>query len=359
MSRRHLRRCWRTAALAVLLLVAGGVNELHAAPTLKRSDFYRYRVWVDARAAQPDTAPTALFPAGEAADADGAPSLAPDRLDTAARSLITLEDMLVRNWTEARKATAEDCLDAARSYRDLGEHGAALTWYRRSAQARGLGSALPADIRREMFSSAVMTGDSLQVTVEVLNLVGLPELRPVVDTVELAFRWLVVHDGAANLDLFMQKVDGQLELLGPRVRFWAAYVHAMRGERHAALAQLLRLVGDAASPAALTPAQSDWVLRTVPDLLYLLDRRDDALRLYATLAEGRGEGAVWARYQVANQHLLAGDYERARPLFDEVCDAQAVGTWRARACALAGLVGRLAAVREGGESYGIDGIHGR
>lgn len=358
MSRRHLRRYARATLGAVLLLLGGGLTDLWAAPTLKRSDFYRYHRWVETRAGQPDSVSRSLFSLDEPAAAAGL-DLVPDRLGTAARSLVTLEDQLVRNWTDTKAFTAAQCLDAARAYRDVGEHAAALTWYRRSAQARGSASSVPAEVRHEMFASAVQTGDSLQVTVELLNLVGLASLAPVDRTVELAFRWLAVRDDGRNLKLLLDKVDGQLANLGPRNRFWAAYAHALREERDACLAQLLRLLADPAAPGELAPSQSDWALRTIPDLLYLDGRRDDALRLYAALSEGRGDGAAWARYQVANMHLLAGDYGRARPLFAEICDAEAEGGWRARACALAGLTDRLASIREGGETYGLDALHRR
>lgn len=358
MSRRRLRRSCSTAACAALLLLIGSVTDLRAAPTLKRSDFYRYRAWVAARDAVPASPDPVLFPYGEVAPADGI-DLVPDKLGTAARSLVTLEDVLVRDWTTAKSFSPDQTLGTARAYRDVGEHDAALTWYRRSAQSRGSAAALPADVRREMFACAVLSGDSIQVTTELLNLVGLARLEPVTDTLELAFRWMVVRDAGRNLDLLMDKVEGQLELLGPRVRFWCAYAHALRDEREECLGQLLRLVADADAPRALRPDQADWVLRMIPDILYLQDRRDDALRLYAALAASSGEGGAWARYQLANMHLLAGEYGRAQALFGELCDAEAESGWRARACFLAGVTDRLALIREGGETYGIDGLHRR
>jgi tetratricopeptide (TPR) repeat protein len=355
-----MRHNTSAAAVGVALLLITVVGDLQAAPRLSRSDFYRYRTWVRAHEAIVDApAPALPFPGAVGVVSNDTLAIEEGRLLTAAKSLGVLEDFLVREWKRAGAFTADQNLSTARSYRDVGEYDEALVWYRRAASASGGASSLGPEFRHETFAVAVVSGDSLQVTRELLNLVGLKDLSGDERTVELAVRWLVAVGDESNLDHLMRKVESQLSALGTRLQFWHAYVQAVEGDRDGCLTSLDRLLHRAGAAEGLPRDQREWILRTYADLHYLADRRDDALRLYNLLAELEGEAGGWGRYQLANHHLLAGDYAAAGELYESFCDRSARGTWVARACEMAVLTAQLDEIRKEGEPYGTDVIHGR
>jgi len=343
---------------AILLLTL--VSDTMAASRLKRSDFYRYRSLAAGYvSAIQDSAPQLQYPDGMILTENNLVDLRRGRLMSAARSLLNVEDILIREWNRNSQFTTDQSLTTARSYRDVGEFGEALKWYRRALHRGQVDDPGSAELRREMFSTAVLSADSLQVTEEFLNLMGLADLRKVESTLELAFRWMIVEDHGRNLDHLMAKVVGQIDGLGPRIRFWYSYVLAMRSDRGACLDHLLRLMAEPGVSGQLEPQQLGWVLRTIPDILYLEQGRDDALRLYHTLEELPGETGAWARYQLANGYFLAGDYTAARQLYGEFCNDQTQTSWRARACDMAAMVDQLASIQQEGVPYGTDSIHTR
>jgi len=360
MSLHPLRHNTLIAACGALLLLTTIVGDLQAAPRLSRSDFYRYRTWIRAEASQANESARALpFPGVAGVVITDTLDIEAGRLMTAARSLVVLEDFLVREWKRAGSFSADQNLSTARSYRDVGEYDEALKWYRRAGQAVGGSSKRAPELRHETFAVAVMSGDSLQVTRELLNLVGLKNLSREEPTVELAVRWLVAAGDERNLDHLMTKVEAQLKGLSPRLYFWRAYVQALDDDRDGCLASLEAILHRTGAAKQLERGQREWILRTYADLHYLAGRRDDALRLYNLLAELDGDAGGWGRYQLANHHLLAGEYAAAREIYDGFCDGTTQGTWTARACEMAALTAQLDEIRKEGEPYGTDVIHGR
>ena len=343
---------------AFLLLVIA--SDSMAAPRLKRSDFYRYRSWAtDFASSHVQTITTAKFPDASSTNHDDDLSSGQGRLMTAARSLLVVEDVLIREWSKSRRFTPDQSLATARSYRDVGEFAEALRWYRRSSLRHRDSNNDSGDIRREMFATAILSADSLLVTEEFLNLVGRTDLSKVEPTLVLAFRWMIAEDHGKNLDLLMRKTEGQIEKLGPNVQFWYSYVHAMREDRTACLKSLLNLLSAKDFSTELAPVQVSWVLRTIPDILYLEQKRDDALRLYPALEELPGETGSWARFQLANGYFLAGNYNKAQSLFSEFCSDPASTSWHTRACNMAAMMDQLASIQQEGVPYGTDSIHTR
>ncbi len=343
---------------AILLLVI--TSDSMAAARLKRSDFYRYRTWAtDYASSAVQSINTAHFPDASSRTPDDDLSNNQGRLMTAARSLLVVEDVLIREWSKSRRFTSDQSLATARSYRDVGEFAEALRWYRRSSLRQADSNNDSGDIRREMFATAILSADSLLVTEEFLNLVGRVDLTEVEPTLELAFRWMIAEDHGKNLDLLMRKTKGQIETLGPNVQFWYAYVQAMRQDRMACLKGLLSLLEAKDYASELAPVQVGWVLRTIPDILYLEQKRTDALRLYHVLEELPGETGSWARYQLANGYFLAGDYIEAQSLYSEFCSDPARTSWHARACNMAAMMDQLASIQQEGVPYGTDSIHTR
>ncbi len=344
-------------AIALLSLIA--VGDLQAAPRLSRSDFYRYHTWVKIHQDHAGDVEAVLsFPGLSMAVQRDTMAMSSDRLLTATRSLLVLEDFLVREWKRAEAFSPEQNITTARSYREVGEYAEALRWYRR-AEANPGATADDADLRQEIFAVAVMTGDSLQVTRELLNLVGRKDLARYESTVETAVRWLVVSGDEQNLDHLMRKIEVQMSGLGPRLWFWYAYVQAVRDDRDGCLASLRRLMARTGAPEQLSGEQRGWVMRTYADLHYLAGFQDDALRLYILLAELDGVDGDWGRYQVANQHLLAGEYAQAGAIYSSFCTDSEHTSWAGRACEMATLVSQLDEIRKEGEPYGTDVVHSR
>lgn len=357
---RHLTPISRRTLLCLGLLLTALLGEVHAAPRLSRSDFYRYSTYVKQHMAAPADAAALPFPGLEGAARTDTVVVDEDRLSMAARSLQSLEDFLVREWKRTQSFSANQYLTAARSYRDVGEYDEALRWYRRASRNRRDTSARGPELRREMFAVAVLSGDSLQVTEELLNLTGLSELADDGGAVELAFRWLLVNDDRNNLDHLLAKLDGHLDEQPVSTRFWYAYTMAARGDRDACLAALVGILGAADGIDGLDADRRGWVLRTYADLHYLAGLRDDALRLYNLLADvAAPEVGGWARYQLANHHFIAGEYDAAGDIYDTFCGLDEATGWRERACEMATLVRSLDGIRKEGEPYGTDVIHTR
>ena len=360
MSLRSLRSSFLTACLASVLLTSGLVGDCRAASSLSRSEINRYQCWITAQKTGAGGVPSSVpFPGLIVEDSQRSSNMTGDRLLTAARSLLVREDFLVREWKRTESFSGEQHVATARSYRDVGEYDEAMRWYRRAETKPGSAAADDPDLRQEIFAVAVLTGDSLQVTRELLNLVGRQDFTRFESTTETAIRWLVATGDQRNLDHLIQKIESQMTGLGAGLWFWHAYVQAVRGEREACLISLRRILARTGAEDRLSPMQRGWVLRTFADLHYLDGRHDDALTLYALLAELPGDDGDWGRYQLANAHFLAGEYALAQALYSTFCEQGDRTSWADRACTMATLVAQLDAIRKEGEPYGIEVVHAR
>lgn len=339
---------WAAMAGCTLPTLAG------AAPSLSRLDIMSYSQWLQSDAAAATR--TDLYPGGQELESLKGPHQV-DRRILAARAMSYRSESLERAWDRSEFESEDQSLATARALRELGEYADALGWYRTARHNRSVTAADPT-LDAEIFACAVLTADSLAVFEELLSLVGRSELDERDDQLELAFRHYAGRRDATNLEFLRSKVAGRLDTAPPRIRFWYAYTLANVRQHADALPVVLALVHHAEIVSELEPWQRRWVVRALPDLLYLSDRPADAYRLYELLAAvDTGAEGLWARYQLANRFLLSGEYDLAASIYDESCAESEPAPWQQRACALAETARRLAVIRKEGERHGTDGIH--
>jgi tetratricopeptide (TPR) repeat protein len=337
--------------IAYLAVFQGG--EVRASGGLSRTELRGYAHWLLALADTTD-APR-LYPLGRTEAEIVADSF--DRRLTAARALIDYEATTSRAWEAGDFRNEMQSLNHARSSREILDFEGALAWYRTALKARGA-RGLDGPLAREIFATAIMSGDSLQVLEQLLNVVGGADLSDRVPAVVLAYRNYLHERDATNLALLMDKVEAQLDKLPPEVSYWHAFALVHLDRRAEAVPLLEALARESDLVSEMSPAEVAWFVRALPDNLLLLDRRRDALQLYQLLgAAAETEPGRWARYQIANAFLLEGRYEEAQPLFAEACDAVEPAPWQVRSCSLAETAAALAEIRKEGERHGTDGIH--
>ena len=273
---------------------------------------------------------------------------------TAARAILDIEDAVGRAWDPSIYETPVTALNTARAYVEIGDYENALHWYRLLQQSSDP-EAHRDSLAGEMFSAAVMSGDSLQVVEQLLNIVGTNDLASRESAVALAYRHYLGNGDATNLGLLLEKTAAQEDRLSPRLRFWQCFALESRGEHEQALGLLLDLVADKTAADPLTTWQLGWVLRATPDISFLLGRDHDAARLYGILAGAAETGAGrWACYQLANLTLQTGDYTKAAELFRSAGGDGAGQPWQASAVAMADAADKLAEIRKEGARHGGD-----
>ncbi len=326
-----------------------------AAEGLSRAELLGYSQWL--QALHGPESKTALYPIGLTQTTIENESY--DRRLSAARALITYDESIGRAWNSTDFATEIQCLNNARASREILDYRQAMRWYRTAARARGSLNS-NGEIAREMFATAIMIGDSLQVLEEMLNMVGMPQLEDRSDAIVLAYRHYLSQRDDKNLGHLMEKVDTQLDDLPLEVHYWHAFSLSYLSRGSEALPLLKTIARDARLTDKLNRDQIAWFVRALPDYLYLQDRRHDALRLYRLLAVREDlDVGRWARFQIANDLLLDGLYEAAEPLLQEACNAAEPTGWQLRACELAGTVAAMNEVKKEGVRYGTDGLHVR
>lgn len=328
-------------------------SQVFAAKGLSRAELIGYSQWLQALHG-PETQ-TALYPSGLTQSTIENESYG--RRLSAARALLTYDESLERAWNRTEFATEIQCLNNARASCEILDFHQAIQWYRTAARARGSLNTNGV-IAREMFATAIMTGDSLQVLEEMLNMVGLPRLKDRAEAIVLAYRHYLYERDDKNLGHLMEKVETQLDELPAEIHYWHAFSLSYLDRDTEALPLLETIARDARLTEKLTRDQIVWFVRALPDNLYLQDRRHDALRLYRLLAVREDlDVGRWARFQIANDLLLDGLYEAAEPLLQEACNAPEPKGWQLRACELARTVAALNEVKKEGVRYGTDGLH--
>lgn len=339
-------------ALAAMLSVAsaGLCDEIWTA-----AEVDAYADWLRTAAADSLAGSDPAYPHGYVQD--GVEDSGVPLLDVA-KATIELEGALGRKRMPGEGYEPGMALALARNYRRLAEYDRALGLY------RGTLKVLPdSNLAREAFTTAVLQGDSLQVTRELLNIVGASDLQRNAAEVELGYRALLSRGADHDLDLLMMKVDGQDAPMPPRIRFWHAFAQYHLGHDADSLYHLRLLISAPGRPEELPAAAASWVARAIPDLLLQLDRRDDAADLYALLAhDGPAECRPWGGYQLGNILLAGGDYAGAVDCFENIAaeaDSTVSEDWLQRVRVLAGVAGDLDRIRNEGEPYGIADLHRR
>lgn len=315
-----------------------------------------YVSWLQAVAAADSTVgEDPLYPTGYAG---GDPAgLALSLLDIA-KSTRELEGALARSRKPAAGYEPGLAVALARNYRHLTEYDKALGLY------RGTLAVMPdTGLAAEAFTTAVLHGDSLQVTRELLNIIGSSGLDVRAKEVELGYRTLLSRGADHDLDLLMQKVDGQDSPMPLRIRFWHAFAQHHLEHYAAALYHLRLLICSAPVLDELPAAAGAWVAGAIPDLLQRVGRVDAAAELYTLLAaDGPDECRPWGRFQLGNIHFQRGDYVGAADCFEQIvaeADSNCGELWLQRVRALAATTAKLDRIRNEGESYGIADLHSR
>ena len=355
MRTRQENGLWATIGvwIAFFAVLQGGTAL--AAKSLTRAEVTGYSQWLGVLAEDAD-APQ-LYPLGKTEAEIAAESH--ERRLAAARALIDYDASAIRAWNAADFRNEFQSVNHARGSREILDFDGALQWYRTALQARAPRVA-DGVLTREIFATAVMSGDSLQILEQLLNLVGVADLKDRSAAVVLAYRHYLHERDRTNLDLLMEKVAPQLAQLPTEIVFWHAFCLIHLERRAEAEPLLERLACDATLAAALAREQVEWFVQALPDNLTLLDRHRDAHRLYRLLgARADTPAGRWARYQLANAYLLEGRYDQAAPLYAEACDAAEPASWQIRACALAETATALEEIRKEGERYDTDDMHDR
>ncbi|MBU1072956.1 hypothetical protein KKG45_06895, partial [bacterium] len=282
-----------------------------------------------------------------------------DRRLTAARALIDYDETTIRAWNAVDFTSEFQSLNHARGSREILDFAGAMQWYRTALRAR---EPVAADgmLAREIFATAVMSGDSLLVLEQLLNVVGGTDLKDRAEAVVLAYRHYLHERDAINLGLLMEKVASQLGQMPAEIVYWHAFALIHLGRRAEAGPLLEQLARNGRLAATLNREQVAWFVQALPDNLLLLDRVRDALRLYRLLgALPETAAGSWARYQLATAYLLDGNYAQAMPLFAEACEATEPVFWQIRSCALAETAAALDEIRKEGDRYDTGDIHAR
>ncbi len=330
-------------------------GEARAAKGLSRATLLGYAQWLQALDAEPKAR---LYPTGRTEAEIGAGG--PERRLTAARALLDYDESVGRAWDDREFGDAVRGINHARSSAEILDYQSALDWYGMAVSDMGGATAVDDDLSREIFATAIQSGDSLLIIEQLLNTVGAPRLERRAGAVVLAYRHYLGRHDRNNLNLLIEKVGAQIDRLPAEVRFWHAFALVRRDRPSEAAPLLLSLASDARLSERLEPAHVAWFVRTLPDLLLVTDRRRDAYRLYTLLAARDDvEAGRWARYVIAYDLMLAGRYEEAAPLLEESCNATDPASWQLRACALAEAAVTLADIRKEGAPYGIDSLHAR
>ncbi len=263
---------------------------------------------------------------------------------------------LEREWPlrgEDRTASPLVALANARNYMNLSEFDSSLVWYDKTAELDTEGNFLR-EVQREKMATAVAQQDSLRVQECITNTIGQSAITGQESAFILALRWALVTRDKKTIDLLLQKIDQDGDNLPDRLRFWVAYAHAWRKDRATALANLQVLVRSGGLSRDLAESQRAWVLKAVPDFLFLAGEQQAARELYEVLAGSSLPAlASWGGYQVANLDLLEGRYLRASVGFKRICEAQRHGSWQDHACAMADLAAKMERLKSEGEPYGV------
>ena len=338
----------------VFMTVLTGESAL-AAKGLSRADLLGYAQWLQ----RLDTpVETKLYPIGRTEREINA--LGHARRLTAARAMLDYDESLSRAWDRRDYAGEAQALNHARSCAEILDYDRAMDWYSDAVAARGGASGVDDALACEIFSTAVQSGDSLLVLEQLLNTVGAPRLEKRTGAVTMAYRHYLGRHDDRNVDFLMEKVGGLVNTLPLEIRFWHAFALIERDRASEALPLLEDLCRNVQIAESLERLHVEWFLRALPDVLWLEDRRRDALSLYALLAVREDvEAGRWARYQIANDLLLSGRYEEAEPLLKEACDAADPAFWQLHACELSETVASLNDIRKEGAPYGTDCLHAR
>jgi hypothetical protein len=113
------------------------------------------------------------------------------------------------------------------------------------------------------------------------------------------------------------------------------------------------LVSRGGLSCGLEVPQRIWVLRTLPDLLFLLNQTEEAAALYRLVAgSGLSTASAWSSFQLANLDLLARRYAQAQDRYQQLCRQAETTSWQGTACVLADMMQTLQSLRKEGEPYG-------
>ena len=344
----------------LLLLLAGLCNA--AIPRVSQLELTRYRAWV--KNLQPDSAeiayPKSYFPGFENVKPEWA-RLPSGRMLSATRSVLSIEDVLIREWEKAKLITSKQSLGVARSYRLASEYDEAIDWFDRTFSDGGYTYPPPPSLAEEIFATAILTCDSLTVTRELLNVIGYSDLTGYDNSIILALRYLISREDRINLEILQHKIEAQQERLETPARYWYARSLVATRSYENGLAVLRKISLRSAVDDGLSARQRRWVLRAIPDLLYRLGHESEARSYYRILADGprtvTGESGRWARYQIANYLLRDGAYDAARAYYQEFRDLDPSEPWHERARDMSRMLEDLASIRKDGVPYGIDDIH--
>ncbi len=178
------------------------------------------------------------------------------------------------------------------------------------------------------------------------------DLEPQELKIVLSLRKLVIEGHLEDLESLADQVERRQGEIPVQMRFWLAYAQGELDQKQACLANLQLLLVVQEGWQNLDKGQQAWVLTGTPDLLFLLDDRELAARLYARLATSSvAQLNLWGQYQLAGMDFLVRDFDQASKRYRLVCEAEP-GTWREHACGMAEIAGRLSRLGREGEPNG-------
>jgi hypothetical protein len=178
------------------------------------------------------------------------------------------------------------------------------------------------------------------------------DLDPQELKIVLSLRKLVLKGNIEDLESLADQVERRQGEIPAQMRFWLAYAQGKLDQKQACLNNLQLLLVVEEGWQYLDKGQQAWVLTGTPDLLFLLDNRELAARMYARLATSSvPQLNLWGQYQLAGMDFLVRDFDQASKRYRMVCEAEP-GTWREHACAMAEIAGRLSRLGREGEPDG-------
>lgn len=178
------------------------------------------------------------------------------------------------------------------------------------------------------------------------------DLDPQELKIVLSLRRLVLKGNIDELESLADQVERRQGEIPVQMRFWLAYAQGILGQKQTCLNNLQLLLVGQEGWQHLEMGQQAWVLTYAPDLLFLLNDRELAGRLYARLATSSvAQLNLWGQYQLAGMDFLVRDFDQASKRYRMVCEAEP-GTWREHACAMAEIAGRLSLLGREGEPDG-------
>jgi len=267
---------------------------------------------------------------------------------------------LEREWQLRGQDRTESPLVAlanARNYMNLSEFDSSLVWYGKATELDTEGNFLR-EVRREKMAAAVAQRDSLAVQECITNTIGNSAVTGQESEFILALRWALVMRDQETVDLLLQKIRQDGSNLPDRLRFWVAYAYGWRQDRLTAMTHLRVLVQSGGLSRDLAESQRAWVLKAIPDFLFLEGQQDAARQLYEVMAgSSLPRLASWGHYQIANLDLLDGRYLRASEGFNRICEAKRQGSWQDHACAMTGLASEMERLKSEGEPYGVSAFY--